>query len=262
MEFAVLTRVASLIFTPGNFLVWLLIIGSGLLFTAWYRAGRVVLLATAILCLFLAVLPAGSWLASPLEDKFPRPSLPAHLTGILVLSGGSNPAMFASRDVPGTDSGGRMLAASELLRRYPDAKLIFSGGIAPLTGQLQPDTVVARTIFSELGIPPSRIIWESHSRSTWENFTYSHTLANPKPGDAWVVVTSALNMPRAMGIAAKLCWPIIPWPSDYISSGNEERIINMDFTGDVGQLEADTHEWLGLLAYKLTGRLRSKPCTH
>jgi uncharacterized SAM-binding protein YcdF (DUF218 family) len=97
-------------------------------------------------------------------------------------------------------------------------------------------------------------LWEGRARSTWENFTYMRALVHPGPHQTWIVVTSALNMPRAMAIAARLCWPVLPWPSDYVSTGRSEKPGVTDFAGRLSGLDMVAHEWLGLAAYRLTGR--------
>lgn len=255
MEFAVLSRVAAVLFTPGNLLLWGLLIGVALLFTRRNAGARMLLAAVGIMALLIAALPLDAWLARPLEDRFSRLVLPAHVNGILVLSGGLNVTVFTARGVPAPDSTeGRLVAAADLARQHPEAKLIFSGGIAPVIGGSRPETIVARNVLAQLGVAPARVIWEDRARSTWENFTYAKAIAKPGPGDVWIVITSALNMPRAMAIAERVCWPVLPWPSDYVSSGKPEKLGVPDFAAHLSALDMVAHEWLGLAAYYLTGR--------
>lgn len=254
MEFAVLSRLSAILFTPGNLLLWALLVGVALTFTRHVFAARVILVFTAIAALLVAALPLQAWLARPLEDRYPRGPMPPLVSGILVLSPGPNTTIFAARGVPATERSGRFLAAADLLRRYPAAKLVYSGGIAPLVGGAEAETIVARNLFAQMGIPASRIIWEESARNTWENFTRSRALVTPRPGEIWIVVTSAINMPRAMEIAARLCWSVLPWPSDYVSTGKSENLGVIDFAGRLSELDTVAHEWLGLAAYRLTGR--------
>jgi len=255
VDFAVFSRIAAVIFTPGNLLLWALLAGSILLFTRWSRTGRILLLLAVLAALSVAILPLDTWLARPLEDQYPRPALPDRVDGILILSGGPNVTIFDARGVPAPDrSEGRLLAAAALAHRYPQAKVIFSGGIAPVIGGSRPETVVARSMLADMGVPPTRVVWEDRARSTWENFVYAKALAKPRPGDVWVVVTSALNMPRAMAIAQRVCWRVLAWPSDYVSTGKDERPGAPDFAARLSALDMVAHEWLGLAAYRLTGR--------
>ena len=48
-------------------------------------------------------------------------------------------------------------------------------------------------------MPRDRIAVETQSRNTAENAVFSKRLIAPKPDEHWLLVTSALQMPRAMG---------------------------------------------------------------
>jgi uncharacterized SAM-binding protein YcdF (DUF218 family) len=236
MDSPFIFRIASLILTPGNFLVLLLCAGCILLFTRWRNGGRTLVALAGLACLANAILPLGPWLARPLEAQYLQPALPARITGILVLSGGEN------------DS--RLLAALTLLRRHPESRVIFSGGIPPLSGYKQPESSVAQAKLSLMGVPPSRITWESKARNTWENFVFSRQIAAPKPDDAWILVTSGIHMPRAMEIANRLCWRVLPWPSERLSFNDGAFRPGFDFSQRLRTLESVVHEWLGLIAYR------------
>jgi uncharacterized SAM-binding protein YcdF (DUF218 family) len=256
MDLALFSRIAGAIITPSNFFLLLLVLGVLLQATRWRRGGRRLIIGVIAALLLIFFLPIDNWLAAPLENRFPRPPWPAHVDGMVVLGGGENGPVFAARGVAGFSSAtGRLVAAAELARRYPDAKLIFSGGMAPFEkGMSEAD--VARAIFEQMGIPPSRLILEGRSRNTWENFVYSKKLARPQPGETWLVVTSATHMPRAMGIAAKLHWRVLPWPSDYSTTGKPVGIDwNSSLAARLGTIELAVHEWAGLAAYRLMGRL-------
>jgi uncharacterized SAM-binding protein YcdF (DUF218 family) len=148
------------------------------------------------------------------------------------------------------------MAAAELARRYPHAQVIFSSGMAPLAKGEMTEADVARALFAQLGVPASRLTLESRSRNTWENFVYSKNLVHPEPGETWLLVTSAVHMPRAMGIAAKLHWRVLPWPSDYLTTGKPDGIDwNSSLASHLETIELAVHEWAGLAAYWLMGRL-------
>src|ERR1700744_235526 len=89
------------------------------------QKGLIILASVALFALM--VVPFDQFLARPLENQYPRPALPAHVDGIVVLDGGMNPRVYLSRGVTGENpSVLRMLAGAELARRYPTAKFIFS----------------------------------------------------------------------------------------------------------------------------------------
>jgi uncharacterized SAM-binding protein YcdF (DUF218 family) len=257
MDLAFFSRAAGIIFTPSDFFLLLLVLGGILYWTRWRRLGRTLVIAVGVVLVLIFFLPLDDWLAAPLENRFARPSWPAHVDGMIVLGGGENGEIFAARHVLGSSPGiARLVAGAELARRYPHAKLVFSGGMAPLEKGEMSEASVARAIFGQLGIPASRLILESRSRNTWENFVFSKRIAQPKPGETWLVVTSAIHMPRAMGIAARLDWPMLPWPSDYLTSGKSHGIDwNSSIASKLEGIEFAVHEWMGLAAYRVMGRL-------
>jgi uncharacterized SAM-binding protein YcdF (DUF218 family) len=257
MDLAILSRIAGIIFTPSDFFLLLLILGLLLQGTRWRGLGKGLVIAVTLSFLLVFFLPLDNWLATPLENRFHRPPWPAHVDGMIVLGGGENGAVLAARGVMGPSAGeSRLMAAAELARRYPHARLIFSGGMEPLAKGEMSEADVARTIFAQLGVPPSRLTLEGRSRNTWENFVYSKKLAQPQPGETWLLVTSAMHMPRAMGIAARLHWRVLPWPSDYFTTGRPGGIRwNSSLASHLGTIELAVHEWAGLTAYWLMGRL-------
>ena len=257
MDIAFVSRILGIIFTPSDFLLLLLVLGVVLQWTRWRNSGKWLVILVTLSLLLVCVFPVDGWLGAPLENRFPRPPTPAHVDGAIILGGGESGAIFVARGVPGYNPAeGRLVAGAELARRYPDARIIYSGGWAPFEQSALPEARVARGIFGQMGIPASRLILENRSRNTWENFVYSKAIAQPRPGETWLLVTSATHMPRAMGIAAKLHWQMLPWPSDYLTTGKAKGIDwNSTIASRLDKIDTAAHEWAGLAAYWLMGRL-------
>jgi uncharacterized SAM-binding protein YcdF (DUF218 family) len=78
-------------------------------------------------------------------------------------------------------------------------------------------------------------------------------MVKPKPGEVWLLATSAMHMPRAMAIAKKLDWPMTPWPSDFITGPQSSSDV-WGITGNLELLDYVIHEWTGLAAYRLSGK--------
>ena len=214
-----------------------------------------IVIATAAVLFALMVIPLDYYLARPLENQYPRPQLPAHVDGIVVLDGGMNPGIYFSRGVVGENpSVLRMLAGAELARRYPHAKFIFSGNSGHTPKQKEEEHQTAQALFAAMGLPADRTLYEVTSRDTGENLANSRKLANAKDGETWILVTSAVHMPRAMAIAKRIGWTMLPWPSDYISTPKGEGVrIEYPSEGLMGMDKA-IHEWIGAVAYRLGGR--------
>ncbi|HKY19482.1 MAG TPA: YdcF family protein [Rhizomicrobium sp.] len=214
----------------------------------------------AKLCAFGAVaILLVAWLAAtPMirawEDQYPRPAWPAHVDGILVLGSGFDSALLRDRGAPQTNGGAyRLEQGVAAARRYPQARLVFSGGSGALGGAPLSEAQTARHVFAELGMASSRVILEARSRNTYENILFSKAMVKPRPGEVWLLATSAMHMPRAMAITRKLDWQMTPWPSDFITApaGGSDL---WDITGNLSLLDYAVHEWIGMVAYRWSGK--------
>ncbi len=146
----------------------------------------------------------------------------------------------------------RMTQAVALTRRYPEAKLLFSGGSGLVRSHSFNESQVARALFESLGVDPAHALYEERSRNTWENALYSKQLADPQPGQTWLLVTSAWHMPRAVGCFRRAGWAVVPYPVDYL--GNDAEWLQFNASTQLDLLSVVLHEWVGLLAYRLMGR--------
>jgi uncharacterized SAM-binding protein YcdF (DUF218 family) len=241
---------------PGNVLVVLLGVGFALYRSRAKDAGFYISAASAGCLVILFLFPIGYELMLPLENQYARPPWPRHVDGVLVLGGALDSLVFLSRGAPSeSDVEGRLVSAAELLRHYPNARLIFSGG-SGVPGN-PPEAQAARLAFDQLGVDQKRVIYESRSRTTWENLLYSQMLT--RPGETWVLTTSASQMPRAMAVARRLNWRLVPWPSDYrtvVGGGLQFVDLKPDLAGNLETLDLALHEWIGLYVYWLTDKAR------
>lgn len=214
-------------------------------------------------CAFLVLALAG-WtslgpmLLTPLEERFHRPAtLPDRIAGIVVLGGGFEGAINLARGGYELNSGGdRLVETAILARRFPEARILVSGGNGALTLAGEGDADTAPRLLEALGVPRSRLILEGQSRNTEENAIFSKELVQPKPGETWLLVTSAFHMPRSIGLFRRAAFDVVPWPTDYRTSGREGIGLFQDNVTDLLQnTTLGIHEWVGLIAYRLTGRI-------
>jgi uncharacterized SAM-binding protein YcdF (DUF218 family) len=220
------------------------------------KLARGLVAAAALLLAAFIVLPLDAVLARPLENQYPRPPLPTHVDGIVVLGSSLSPTLFADRGVPGdNDSLPRMIAGAELAERFPTAKLVYSGTTEETPAGRFAERSAAEQVFRALGFAPSRVIYEGRSRNTYENLVFTRQMVRPKPGETWMLVTAAMHMPRAIAVANKLGWKMSPWPVSFTSTARW-RPRPADYPG-VSFLTADEalHEWIGLLVYRIEGRI-------
>ena len=201
-------------------------------------------------------LPVAALLTLPLEERFARPStLPGEVTGVVVLGGAVEQELTEAHGIPAINGAAeRMTEAVALMRRHPGAKLVFTGGTAAVIpgGPTEADT--ARRLFTDLGIPADRLVFEQMSRNTHENAVLTHRMLQPRPGETWLLVTSASHMPRAMGCFRVAGWTILPWPVNYTTGRDPGLWWLWPFPTRLNQAEWAMREWIGLVAYRLMGR--------
>jgi len=247
------THILSLLFQPSMILLWLIL---GVIISIQRRRvrwARRFAIAALVWLTVIGILPTYVLILRPLENANPRPPLPKHVDGIVVLGAGLGVNVLLSRGVDGSGSSEpRIVGAFALARRYPDARIIFSGGPGDLTGG-RSEAVAAKHLFNELGLDPRRLTIEARSRNTWENIEYSKQIARPRPGQVWVLATSAEQMARAMAIARRLHWQMVPWPTDYITTRKGFGDF-FDITDNMRQTDVTVHELAGYLVYRLSGR--------
>jgi uncharacterized SAM-binding protein YcdF (DUF218 family) len=248
--FFVLSKILSFFLVPSNIMVSIGIVGIGLVAIGRARIGRWMLVTSVILITAVGVLPIGTGLALPLENRFPRwDSTRGSPTGIIVLGGGViKTGVSANRgEIVVGESADRIIAASELARNYPNAHVMF-------VGISEGDFVIR--FFENLGVPQDRIIVEGKSHNTAENAAFAKQLAMPKPGERWLLVTSAIHIPRAVGAFRKVGFAVDAYPVDYQTAGAQDLwTLSASVMGGIGMMDRAVHEWTGLLVYWITGRI-------
>ena len=255
--FFILAKVLGFFALPSNLLITLALVGIVLLILRFRRAGMTCLVASVILLAVFGLTPAGNALILPLEDRFP-PWDPARGApdGIIVLGGSFDTVVSPVRgEVSLNEAAERLTAIAELARRYPSARIVFSGGSGRLLYQGASEADLALRLLESFGIPRERITLEGQSRDTDENARFTKALVNPKPGERWLLVTSAYHMPRSIAAFRHVGFPVEAYPVDWRTRGRSDLTRPFNSVGD-GLRRTDTaaREWIGLLIYRLTGR--------
>lgn len=256
------SKVAWAFLSPSNLLIFLFIMGTLLAIFSRCSAALKILIPTSVLALMITIYPVSDWLMEPLEKRFQAPELlPETIDGIIILGGGEDISVAMSWNSKEVGlAGDRFISTKELANIYPQAPIIFTGGVGQLAmhSHLQSkltdqNTPLGSQILQSLGIEPERLIVESLSRNTFENFKNIQPLL-PNATGRYLLVTSAFHMPRSVGIARKFGVDVIAYPVDYRSTHESLRGIDFDFYGHLQALEPAWKEWIGLTAYYWTGK--------
>lgn len=223
----------------------------------WPRLGR------RLCTLALAVLLLQGWMGPPtallhhLESRYPaRHDLPdaQRYAGMVVLGGALEPPeLWEAHGQPALNGAAeRMTGVLPLLQQHPHLKLLFTGGYGQLLGRGLTEAQRAEWFYRSLNVPTQRLILESASRNTYENAVLSAALPGVDKTQPWLLVTSAWHMPRAMATFKKAGWNVTAYPVDFTTGRQAEWT---DYSLSHGVWNTALHEYLGLLAYRLSGKL-------
>ena len=224
------------------------------LWTRFRRSALAALSAGAGIYILFGLVPIGTLALRPLENAWRRPETLTAPAGIIVLGGAIDGARSQDRGIVQFNlAGSRLTEGAMLAVRFPQSKLVFSGGNGDLMGDLSPEARMAQTFYRGLGLTESQLVFEDRSRNTFENAVLSAELLKSMPESRWILVTSAFHMPRAMGVFQKAGFNVIPWPSDYRTLREDDWRPTFQPLEEFSKLQAALHEYVGLAAYRLNG---------
>lgn len=258
--FFVLSKILGFFIHPSNTIAVICAVGAVLLLTRWRRAGGRVLGVGVILLLIVGYSPLSSVLLLSLSERFPPWRFEGRAPdGIIVLGGAINSEVSAVRNALEINSSAeRVVAALELARDYPRARIVYSGGSGNLIQNSVAEAPIAAELFARFGVTPDRFVVESRSRTTAENASFTRELVSPKPGEVWLLVTSAFHMPRSITAFRAAGFDVTAFPVDWRTRGWGDAALPFDrLSSGLARTDVAAHEWAGLLAYRLSGRTTS-----
>lgn len=250
------SKVVGFFALPSNLLIVLALAGILLMRTRFRRFGQGLVIGAILLLTVLGISPVGNALMLPLEERFPKWEAKGGAPhGIVVLGGAISPDVSAARnDVALNEAAERMTAIAKLAREHPSARIVFTGGSGRLFGGASEADFVTG-LFESFGIPRDRIVLERRARNTVENAVNSKALIKPKPGERWLLVTSAHHMPRSVGIFRKAGFPVEAYPVDFRTPGQAGLTDPFgSLASGLARTDTAVREWTGLVVYWLTGR--------
>jgi uncharacterized SAM-binding protein YcdF (DUF218 family) len=235
-----------------------------LLLPAFAMVHRRPLAARRLVLAAIALLVLEGWAPLPdamlryLERQYPDPpALPMHhYAGVLVL-GGALESAYAGEGTnqPQLNSAAeRLTTVLPLLRQSPVLQLVFTGGEGELFAAGSSESERARRFFVQQGVDANRIRFEDQSRNTYENAVFSARLAGVDPQQPWILITSASHMPRALAVFRKQGWNVTPYSVDF-RAGLSTPWTQYDYAGSQIKWQIGLHEYVGIAAYRLTGRI-------
>ena len=252
-----LKKIIGLLCNPLSLGLMILILGLLLLwFTRRRKTGRAVVSVGTILLIAMSYGWFPALLARPLESRYPPlmqvEALPK-VEWIVVLGGGhvSDPSRPAASQLAGA-SRSRVMEGVRLHRALPGTKLVLSGGAIcdPV-----PEARTMADAAAALGVNRGDMILESISRDTEEQALRIRQIVGDGP---FILVTSAIHMPRSVALFRKLGLRLIPAPTDFRIHREQSGLNPALFfpgTGHLSTAEDAIHEYLGTAWASLRGRI-------
>ncbi|BEI34714.1 YdcF family protein [Polynucleobacter sp. HIN6] len=229
------------------------------------------LLALAVIG-FLGVgyMPIPESLIRILENAVPKLSIqnlnPDQFAGIIILGGaieGEDVAVDRG-EISLKSSAERVTKGLELIRKYPDKPFIFSGFSGRVNPRGMSEADAFKQLIQEQGLADrtnTTAFYENQSRNTYENAVYSKKIIDaiyPQSPDQllkpWLLVTSASHMYRSVKIFEKQGIAVIAVPVDY-QTANTLQWREFDLTEGAFLWNKLLHEYIGIAAYQLTGKI-------
>jgi uncharacterized SAM-binding protein YcdF (DUF218 family) len=204
-------------------------------------------------CPLTAHLALGSleWWNPPVDRR------PEDVEAIVVLSAG-----FLAKDEVRAQSeldlAGRV--RTETAARYyhqgPPVPILVSGGA--VNPQIDPEPVadLMRDFLLRLGVPREQILVERTSKTTYENASESARMLKERGISRILLVTGASHLPRAAACFRKQGLDVVPAGCYYQSTGWHLSWYHLQPAVEpLSQFHEAVHEWLGLVWYRLVGRI-------
>ncbi|CAN5774689.1 YdcF family protein [soil metagenome] len=244
---------------PSSLLVIVVALALVALWARWHA------LASSLLTLFLlavaatVALPVTEWIAAPLESQIARAPLPERVDGVVVLGGAVEWRVSAARGQLALNaSAERIAAAAALAQRYPEARLVMTGVFGDAFARDFRAVPTDDSLWFGPAFAGRDVRYLGDARSTYEDALVALRDVAPGPGETWLLVTSALHMPRALATFRTQGWTLLPYPVDYRTTGVPSVRgwrLNWDVATTLADLDRAVREWGALEIYRRSGRI-------
>ncbi|BCY18478.1 hypothetical protein hrd7_23270 [Leptolinea sp. HRD-7] len=263
--FVFLSKMLPLFIYPTGAVFLLLILA--LLFCRGQKHLRIILLTT-LLIIFLS---GNRWLSYSLARTLEWKYLPDHTSvsahAIVVLGGGTESNLPPRQGVEVNSAGDRMIHAADLYHTGMAPIILLSGGNVEWMDSLENSPAGdMRQILLKLNVPDSAMILQTKSQNTYEDAVFSAKILKEKGISKIILITSAMHMPRSVGLFEKQGITVIPSPTDFtvtedgwrrMFSPNLETFLTniVPNSSSIGLTTSVMKEYIGMIVYRLQGWL-------
>jgi len=217
------------------------------------------------LALAILVICGNGWvvgaLAKQLEWQYLPPNPVPSADCILVLSGGIRSRVPPRPTVELAEEGQRLVYGAYLYRRSKAPYIICTGNVATGGMAARPVAEDMAEFLEEIGVPKEAIVVEIKAEDTHQHAKNLYPVLQQHGFKRVLLVTSAMHMPRSMGVFKRLCPGIefIAAPTDFgvttiIPAPWYHRLVAFIPTPRNLLTFSDVmHEYLGIAYYQMRG---------
>ena len=229
-----LKKMFSVILMPFSIGLILVVIALVLLYFNKVKKAKKYLKISLIWMLLISWAPVGDLMLKPLESAYPKLEImPKNIEYILLLGG---------------DRDKRAWEALRLYQKIPNVKIITSG--FSLHDSISDAEKTANKLI-ESGIPKEKLLMQEFAKTTFEEAQWMKKRVGEQP---FILITAAYHMPRTMALFKKAGLNAIAAPADF-NQPSEDGILSILQSKQLQKTEHAWHEYLGMLIYKLQGKI-------
>jgi uncharacterized SAM-binding protein YcdF (DUF218 family) len=154
-------------------------------------------------------------------------------------------------------AGDRFIQTALLYKTGHINKIIVPAGNGYIAQHGFKEAYYIRDRLVELGVPFTDIYTDTESRNTFQNAVYTKEILDTiqlKP--PYLLISSAMHLPRAQLVYKKLGMPVVLFPCDYRSRSTANNLVEdylLPSPTALQQWDGFLKELLGIMTYKLTG---------
>jgi uncharacterized SAM-binding protein YcdF (DUF218 family) len=180
---------------------------------------------------------------------------------IVVLGGATSPPVAPRYWAEVSEAGDRVLYAAKLYREGKAPKVIFSGGRIQWRGKEPAEAEDMAMLAETMGVPKSAMLLEPDSLNTRENAVNTQKILQKEGIKDFLLVTSAMHMPRSLMIFRRLGMNPIAAPTDFLVTQQslrlptpEAKLISLlPDAQEIKKTSSALKEYIGILVYKMKG---------
>jgi len=254
--FFIASKILGVLVAPLNALLIAATLAVGLLFTRFSGLARWLLIFCIVPLMLIGFTRIADLPLIWLEERYQSPEPLSDIVGIIVLGGGIGVSGYNHpQDYYIGSWADRLTTGLALKARFPQARLIYSGGSAALGASEGTEADAAEKLVVDLFGDNRGMEQENLSRNTWENGVETLKMIGPSAmPEKWVLVTSAWHMERALGVYRKLGFVPVAYSTDYKAAKPEFPYLANSAVDQWDKFSLAVRELIGLLAYRLSGR--------